>query len=359
MTGTLARYLSRQFLVRSLAVLVALTALLQLLDLLDAASRVLERGGALGDLGTYALLRLPSIVERLVPLAVLVGSLTTLYGLVQNNEIVAMRSAGLTPYQLLATLMPAAVAIAVFHLILSDQIAPRAERAFLTWWAETEPPTDDDLPLAEKKLWLRVGNTIVAAERVLERGARLEQVSLYPRDDQGRVTERIRAAAAVYGDGNWTLLDGTRLDLTRGDFKAEPFARAPWPVRLHPANVVEVLQPTENIPLLRLRSILRGDWAGRQSPAYYETRLHETYAGPLATLIMVLLAAPVAHGMRRSGAVGGSMALGIGIGLTYLLADGMLAALGEAGAMPAVIAAWAPTVFFAAVGGAILVHVEG
>lgn len=356
MTGVISAYMTRMFLSRCLAVLVALAALLQLLDLLDAASVVLERGGGALDIGYYVLLRLPVMVERIVPLAVLIGSLATLWALAQNNEVVAMRSAGLTPYQLLGALLPAAVAVAVFHLILSDQIAPRAERAFLSWWTATTPAAErqDD----GKPLWFRVGESVVTAQRMEDEGQRLLDVRIYTRDPMGRVVERLTADEAAYMDPGWVLRGATRVDL-RGEAQVERIAELDWPVRLHPANVVELTRPIESIPLMRLRSILRGDWAGKQSPTYYETRLHETYSGPLASLVMLLLAAPVAHGMRRRGGAQGSLALGVIIGLLFLLTDGLMAALGQAGVMPPALAAWAPTLFFAAVGGAILVHVEG
>ncbi|HYE52889.1 MAG TPA: LPS export ABC transporter permease LptG [Azospirillaceae bacterium] len=354
----LVRYLSKAFLTRFLAALLAFTALLQLLDLLDAASQVLERGGGVGDIAWYALLRLPVIVERLVPLAVLIGSLATLLGLAQNNEIVALKSAGMTPYRLLLVLTPAALAVSVFHFVLSDQVAPRAERAFLTWWQEGAPPGEE--AREEKTVWLRAGATVVSVGRVLEKGRVLDRVELFPRDTEGRVTERVTAERATYADGAWMLHGVRRLVLKPGAVgDVQVLDAMPWEVGLHPTNVVEVAAPTERIPAMRLRTILSGEWAGANSPAYYRTRLHETYAGPLASLIMLLLSAPVAHGMRRGGTLSKGLAVGVVIGLCYLLADGMLAALGEAGALPAALAAWAPTVLFASIGGAILVHVEG
>ncbi|HYC04525.1 MAG TPA: LPS export ABC transporter permease LptG [Azospirillaceae bacterium] len=356
--GILVSYLSRQFLTRVLAALFAFTALLQLLDLLDAASDVLERGGGVGDIAYYALLRLPVIMDRVLPLAVLMGALLTLLGLAQNNEIVALKSAGLTPYRLLGVLAPAAVGIGLFHFVLADQVVPRAERAFLSWWQESNPPGEE----AErgKPVWLRAGGTILRVDRVLDRGRRLEGVELYPRDAAGRMQERITAGAATFEDGAWTLIGAQRVGLRAGggtEIRRE--ARLPWDLTLHPTNVVEVAAPTEKVPAHRLRTILSGDWSGSNSPAYYRTRLHKTYSGPLASLIMLLLAAPVAHGMRRSGNLAGGLTVGIVAGLLYLLTDGMLAALGEAGAMPAAMAAWGPTALFASIGAAIMVHVEG
>ncbi|WP_114391928.1 LPS export ABC transporter permease LptG [Oleisolibacter albus] len=354
--AVLTRYLTRMFVVRCLAVLLALSALLQLLDLLDAASSVLSRGGGVMDLLRYTGLRLPLVVERLVPLSVLIGTLSTLWSLASTNEIVAMRSIGLTPYQLLGTLMPAALVVALLHLLLADQVAPRTERAFLDWWASTTEPGDE--PEAPKPLWFRLDGSVISVRSVAAGERRLDGVEVFHRDGLGRVTEKLTAARAERGnDGRWVLEDGTRTPVAV-PLKTEHFERLDWEISLTPANIRDLQLPAENISVLRLRSILRGGWAGLQSSAYYTTRLHETYAGPLSTLVMVLLAAPVAHGLRRRGGAVGSLALGIVIGLAFLVTNGALAAMGQAGAVPPVIAVWAPTLFFAAVGGAILVHVE-
>lgn len=355
-TPVLTRYLTRMFVTRCLAVLLALAALLQLLDLLDAASTVLERDGGAGDLLRYIAYRLPVIVEQVVPLAVLIGSLTTLWTLAGANEVVAMRSIGMTPYQLLGALFPAAVAVGLLHLVLSDQVVPRVERGFIDWWASTTPL--DEEPEAPKPLWFRLGDQVVTAKAVSPDGRRLEGVEVFRRTPDGSLTGRLSAESASYDGKAWTLANVARTEV-EPSLATTRSESQPWDTALTPGNLRDLRAPTERQSVSRLRGILRGTYAGTESRAYYQTRLHETYSGPFATLVMLLLAAPVAHGLRRRGGAMGNLALGVVIGLAFLLVDGLLAAMGEAGSMPPVVAAWAPTLFFAAVGGAILVHVEG
>ena len=49
---------------------------------------------------------------------------------------------------------------------------------------------------------------------------------------------------------------------------------------------------------------------------------------------------------------------GIGVGFTYFVADGLAVAMGEAGKLPPVIAAWSPGLIFAALGGFVVLQVE-
>lgn len=355
---TITHYLTRTFLIRVLSVLIALSSLLQLLDLLDAASTVLERGLGGGGLAFYTMIRLPIVVERVVPLAVLIGSLSTLWTFASTNEIVAMRSVGMTPYQIMGALLPAALVVSVCHFILADQVAPRAERTFVTWWAATELPTEkkDDDPV--KPVWFRLGDDVMRIGGISDDGKHLVGLEMIARDATGKATGMMSAARADLDADGWRLTDVVRTRI------AEPVQvthedSARWEVELSPGNMIDLRKPTENISVHRLLRIVNGTWAGGESPAYYATRLHSTYAAPLASLVMLLLAAPVAHGLRRRGGAMGSLALGTVIGLVFLLSSGVLSSMGQAGAMPPAMAVWAPLILFAAIGGAIMVYVEG
>ena len=72
-----------------------LVLFLQTLDLLATANEVLAGGGdPLPSLARYVMLRLPSLVETVAPLAALLGALTAMVGMATTSEILAMRAAG-------------------------------------------------------------------------------------------------------------------------------------------------------------------------------------------------------------------------------------------------------------------------
>lgn len=159
----LARYLSGIFLARATAVLLGLAALLQLLDLLDKAGDVLARGGV-PDIGRYALLRLPTTLGQLVPLAVLVGAILTFRRLAASLEITAMRATGLGSWRIMGALVPACALAACLQFGLQAGVAPYSERALADWWDHREV---QDRPLAlDRRMWLRDGTDILAADAV-------------------------------------------------------------------------------------------------------------------------------------------------------------------------------------------------
>jgi len=98
---------------------------------------------------------------------------------------------------------------------------------------------------------------------------------------------------------------------------------------------------------------------GSRPVDFYETWLLRKTGLPLVTIMMVLLAAPVAQGLQRHGGLGAGLAVGIGLGFLYFVTDGLLMTLGEMGTISPMIAAWAPTALFAAIGISALLKIEG
>ena len=74
---------------------------------------------------------------------------------------------------------------------------------------------------------------------------------------------------------------------------------------------------------------------------------------------MPLLAAVAAFGLARSGQVLLRAAAGMALGFAYFVVDNLSLALGNVGAYPAWLAAWAPFVLFLLIGEAVLVRSRG
>jgi lipopolysaccharide export system permease protein len=75
-------------------------------------------------------------------------------------------------------------------------------------------------------------------------------------------------------------------------------------------------------------------------------------------VLMPLLAGLAAFGLARSGQVLIRAAIGMALGFTYFLVDNLSLALGNVGAYPPALAAWAPFLLFLFIGEAVLVRSE-
>jgi lipopolysaccharide export system permease protein len=338
MRSTLQKYIARQFLFQTLGVIIALTALVEALDLLDNATDILEREPSLKGFGIYLALRLPSILDQVIALGVLLGSVLTFRSLAARNEITVLRSTGITIYSVAYMLLPLVAMIALAQFILKDQVVPRTERALGVWWQSFEPEGEDVKPV-----WFRAPPYIVSATRLAPDATSMSGVVLYKRNGT-QLGERIIAERAEFKDGEWLLHSARVTTVTSDVAEKDPVTELVWPIQLTPDNLLQLSVRDATLSTSSARAVLSGDQPGSRTHDYYATRLYQTYALPFACFVMLLLGMPSAFAQSRDGSAGRRPLLGIAMGLLFLLANGIIASFGQAGVLPPMLAAWA--VFF-------------
>lgn len=344
MNGVIARYLRRRVATQIVGLLLVLTALMQLLELLDVTGEVLDRqlGGA--GLLQYALLRTPAEIVVALPLAVLLGSMSAFYAMARHHEVVAMRCAGMSLKRLVLLLLPVPLVLAGAQFALSDRVVPRAEAALKAWWDSTAPPAAEPEPR-----WVQTREGPVSFLHASPDGRELRGLHIYQRDDSGLLTARLRAARANWADGAWHLTEVERLDASPTALHRQVQNQREWPINLRPDDVMRLDLVQPHLSSMMLVDVLAGERVGAQPISFYQTVLYRTFTAPLAVFVMLLLAAPTARLMTRAGG-GASLLVALGLGLGYLVCDGIMAALGTGGRLPPAVAVSIAPAAFSALG---------
>ena len=377
MISLVGRYASRSLVTHLVMTLVGCVALIELLDLLNNSDDIIARhGNHISALAKYAGLRLPDITSFILPFAVLIAALLMLAKFARDNEILALKASGLSFYRLLSTLIPVALAIGTLHFLLSDQIVPRTTRALENWDANATDimgASTNAAPAANSTatpatpsstsqpgVWVRDGNSFIHIGAVLAEGTELRDMTIYERGSSSNLERRITAKRAIYVAKHWTLVDVTVLELG-ADQSRKPVdhAELPWQTSLTPNHLVDLAADPATLSLAEVWRFASRPDVGSRPVEFYRTWMQRKIAVPLTTLLMVLLAAPVAQGLQRHGGIGMGLAVGVGLGFLYFIADGLLLTLGETGAIPRAVAAWSPMALFATFGVGALIRIEG
>ena len=129
----LDRYLLKRMLAATVMILMTAVLAVILLDVIFKLNSLLPFGNGrwLLILKLY-LLRIPSLVSPLLPLAVVGGALITVAPLLRRGEIIATTAAGISPQAACRALFIFALAAGALDLVISDQIAPRCEGPLAT-----------------------------------------------------------------------------------------------------------------------------------------------------------------------------------------------------------------------------------
>ncbi len=352
---TLASYLAWRLATWTLAAAAAVVALLQMVDMFERGDEFVARSMGLADIFYYAWLRLPPLLLQALPIAALAGAMIVFAALGRSREMVAIRAAGISQYRVLTMALPVPLLLAGAAWLLAETAVPQSRAAFASWWQRTEPAGAAEAPPPR---WFRIGGEIVRAGAASDSGRRLADVEIFRRDPNGLLTERLSARSAEAGAGGWLLRDVERLRFEGGRALGGRAATLAWATSLAPADVTAFFSSTPSLSAAAARRSLDLAAPVSQAAALFETQIFRSAAGPVAPLVMLLLALPLAFAPPRTGAAWPALLYAGGGGLLYLVADGVFTVFAQVGALPPLAGAWAAPALFGLGAVTVLVYSE-
>jgi lipopolysaccharide export system permease protein len=363
---TLSIYITRQFAAWTGAMLLALTGLTSLFDFLELLRRSASKPNAtLAIVSQIELFRLPYIVMQILPFAVLLGGILCFWRLTRSSELIVARAAGISAWEFLAAptlcaMLFGAIATAVISPV-SSAMFRRAEAIDNSYLRAGGGP----LALNGGQLWLRQadraltphGVAIIHANAVQLHGKKLtaQQVSVFRLDANDRFLSRIEATKAVLAGGEWHLDNARSI---QPDQLPEPPREITLPTDLTVARVQESFASPDTLSVWALPDFIR--LLDRSGFSSIRHRLHfqTLLALPLLSATMALVAAGFSMRPARRGGVARMIGGGVAAGFALFLVSKMAEEFGQSGALPVVLAAWAPTASGLMLAIALLLHME-
>lgn len=336
----------------------ALMGLFYISTFIDLSERIMKGEATLGNVVAYLAFSTPEFIYYVVPMAVLLAVLVTIGLLTKTSELTIMHACGVSLYRAAAPLLMLGMLAGGFLFLVQEKALARAKTQAdaLSDQMRGKPRTVNVL----NRRWMagRSGR-LYHYGGFAPRAKELERLSIFEIDAQAwRVTHQIFTPKARFRDGVWVAEAGW----------VQSFPEAGPPARtVLPAGPLEGLEPpsyfgtetTEadkmSLPALR-RYVADLESSGADSnPARVE--YHRKIAFPLVAIVMTLIAVPFAVTTGKRGALYG-IGLGIALSIAYWFMLTIFGAMGSAGVLPPVLAAWAPNIFFAAGAGYLLLTVR-
>ncbi|MGY4396857.1 lipopolysaccharide export system permease protein [Sphingomonas sp. UYAg733] len=352
-----AVYMARLFMVRTFAILAAMVLVLQALDLLGQTGNILgHAGNGDAEIWRYVSLRAPQIIAFVLPFSVLLGTILTLTQMNQNSEIIALKASGLSAHQVLAPLIIASFAVAVISFAFNDRIVSRATATLNQWQKVDYGPLPIDRG-DRSNVWVRDGDDLIQVDQIKGKGAGalLAGIRLYDRE-KGNLVSIVEGKRGAYTGKDWRIEGATRFDVKSG--KLVTLGTIVMAQGVRPDQFTLATVDADGLSFGALRAAISdlAD-AGRPTKALEGAAWHKL-SGPLSSILMPLLGAVAAFGVARSGKLFLRAVIGMMLGFTFFVADNFALAMGNLGAYPPFLAAWAPFLLFFLIGEAVLVRTE-
>jgi lipopolysaccharide export system permease protein len=354
---TLAIYMAKMFIIRTLAVLALLVLVLQALDLLGESGKILAyEGNGEAELWTYVSLRAPQLVARFLPFSVLLGTIITLATLNQNSEVISMKAGGLSAHQILAPLIVTSMGIALVSFLFNETLVAPATARLMQW----EKVEFGPIPAASNvrtNVWVKDGSNLINARTVTGRGDEvlLQDVTIYNRTGNG-LRNLMQGDEARFTEAGWLLTNVTQFDVRTGT--EENMSELLIGDSIRPDQFTLSNVSADSLSIFALRAAIDElQRAGRPTMSLKAGWWHKV-SGPMSSILMPLLGAIAAFGLARSGQLFIRAVIGMALGFAYFVADNFALAMGNIGAYPALLAAWAPFMLFFLIGETVLIRTE-
>ncbi len=358
------RYILREWLKMLGLVLCATLGLLLMQAMYDDFRDLLEDGATLSDVTVYYAVKLPSYLSIVLPLTLLISLLYTLGQLHRNNEITALRAAGVGLFRLTRVLWLAGGVLCVVMWYVNATVIP--------WSVEESRSLLQNLQFRSQARTNsavdRIGtSTSVAFDN--QRQNRMWYFNRYSRftrkgygvtvselDAQRREKTRLTAREAGFdaAKGSWVFYDGreTWLEPETGEvIRTVAFAEKPVPhFREDPALMLVFDLKPSDLSFSELSRII-DYFTVDENPKVisYAVRYYSLLAETLGPLIIMAIAIPFAiSGVRVNPAVGVSKS--IGLFLVYFVLLKACTAMGGREVMPPLWAALIPNLAMLGVG---------
>jgi len=348
-------YLLEQFFYYFFVLLAAFVVIFDAFTLFDLLGDIARNHVSALKVLSYFRYLVPLMVYQLAPLATLVATLVSLAVLAKNNEVIALKASGVSLYRLALPLLLAGLLVSGGLFLLDDTFLPYANQRQDALRNEIKGrPAQTYFEPARQ--WIFGENSkiynyeLFDSDRQLFGG--LNVFELDPATFQMR--RRIFATRATWeaSENAWILTGGWVRD----------FGSNGRVIRYEPFKATTIAELTEPPGYFRreVRQSFQMNWrqlgeyiASLRQAGFDTARLsvqwHKKFAFPMIAAIIVFLGAPFAFLVGTRGAVGG-LAVAVGIGVVYWSSAALLEAMGSAGQLPPLLAAWGPDAIFGFLG---------
>ena len=326
-------------------------AIYLVLDMMDKIPRYLRAGGAISDIATFFLNKLPEMVGQTAAFSTLMATLLTLGLLSRSSEITAMRSCGISLLRISFPMLMLGLVASVLLLVNAEMLVPKSYERMDYIERVRIKKQGVNAVFKLNNIWFRNDSMIIQARAFDPQKRMLKGVTVWTMDDSLTPVSRIDADRAEFKDGHWTLRQLEVKDFSVGTgYRATAVPSMEVALNLKVDDLKVLDNNADNPSYRKLREYAENLQRGGYQAFRYMTMMHSKISSPFAAFVMVVLGIPFAMRNSRSGGIALGIGASVGIGFGYFVINAVLLSYGRSGVLPAVAAAWGANVIFCLVG---------
>lgn len=310
------RYILWNTILAVIGSLVLLSIIETFFTFLNELSDVGQENFTITDVLLYLLYDLPMRVNRMIPMALLLGILIGMGQLASTNELTVMRAAGLSKFRVLRGAIFTVIIMSVASLILSEQVIPNSSVQ-----AERYQNKQGGGVNVQSGFWA-ISNLEILNVDALHDGD-LKNITMFDVDNQ-TLKKIVRAPDASLEKRDWIMSNVTTTTIGEDAITQSKESNVVFPNLIDQRILDALVAKPENLSIKNLWRFIGYMEHNGLDGADYRLAFWTKVFSPLMNLVMLVIVAPLVFSQNRQGNLGMRIFLGIMIGLIIYLTSRIL-----------------------------------
>jgi lipopolysaccharide export system permease protein len=348
--GILDRYLTQGFLRIFAVTLLWNTSLFVIIEFFEIVGSLIATDFSIWTIVRYFFYRAPIAISRVIAFATLFSTLFSLGMLARTQEVIAMRSSGISVQRIALPILILSLVICLGTFFWNESLVPIFTRqAQLIKRNEIKKKQQKSL-YGTADIWMRGDGSFVNVDDFDATTNALKGVTVFQLDRDFSLRGMLEIPAAKWNGLGWQAETATEWTILKDGKVASQKTTAAVPISDSPEDLKLLALGAEEFTFFDLQKMIADMRNKGMDATRYEVDLQSKLALPLISLLVVLIAIPFALKKQMSG----SMALSFGIAGLIAFGYWVLAAfclsLGKSAALPPWVSAWVPNAVFLMIG---------
>jgi lipopolysaccharide export system permease protein len=347
---TIDRYLLSRFVISLFIAVGAITLVALIVNVVEKLEEIVDSAASVKDVFLYYLYFIPWIYKITIPASVLLAGLFSIGLLARNNEILAMKSVGISLYRIALPLLTFTLLLSAANFYFNEEILPYTtrERNRIKQGEISRSPGRKGTVLYN--LSKQGSGGYIYHFETFRPGRKEAHNCLVQRFESDSLRESYRAEKMHFNQGFWTIYSGSHRTFSNGEESYVKFdSLLLRECRERPEEFEKYRGRPEDMGYRELEGYIN---VLKKTGAPYTRELVDLktkLSFPLTCFIVMFICIPVASNPHRSG-VAMSFAIASGISLVYFVIFKVTQSLGYSGTISPDLAAWSINAVFLAVG---------
>ena len=315
-------------------------------DTLTHLDEILKHHIGLSFIYQYYLTCLPIIFVQTSPVAILLATIYVFGRLNRSNELIALRSNGLSLWQISMPVLIIGLLLSISIFSVNEKILPQARLQTDRMRSQFEGNTNiTPKEVIHNLTFYGLENRLFFINTFDSKSNTMEGITLLEHDDKQNLISKITARRGAYKDKLWFFYEFTKLRFDSEGQLRDDAIYAQEEIMDITETPQDFLQQKKRQELMNITQLEDYIWRLKKSGASAAIKnllvdLYQRYASALTSFILILIGIPFSFTIRKRANIFSSFGICIAISFLYYVVNGISLALGKSGLLLPFLSVW-------------------